>query len=240
MDNDEFLLHNWFNSELSKSGTEELTDAAVSSSADMADLQSRYSSLFTSVLEPLATALRNSVSAAIKDCPNVDSVRTRAKGIPSFILKASKLYNTANETFPKYDDPLNEIQDQLGALVLVRYTNNVDCVVETIKSHFKAVEDKLIVPDEPNEFGYEGHHIVLLLPDALLEPYKDNKDCPKFFELQIKTLYQYAWSEAGHNIAYKGHNLTEEQKKTIAFLASMTWGSDKIFSDLARTFGELQ
>jgi putative GTP pyrophosphokinase len=56
-----------------------------------------------------------------------------------------------------------------------------------------------------------------------------------FFELQIKTLFQHAWSEAEHDLGYKPATvLSSDQKRRLAFTAAQAWGADQIFDELYR------
>lgn len=54
-----------------------------------------------------------------------------------------------------------------------------------------------------------------------------------FFELQIKTLFQHAWSESEHDLGYKPTTtLSSDQKRRLAFTAAQAWGADQIFDEL--------
>ena len=53
------------------------------------------------------------------------------------------------------------------------------------------------------------------------------------FELQVRTLYRHAWSEAEHDIGNKpGRKLTKIEKRNFAFTAAQSWGADPIFQEL--------
>jgi ppGpp synthetase/RelA/SpoT-type nucleotidyltranferase len=136
----------------------------------------------------------------------------------------------------KYDRPFQQIQDQVGARVITFYLDDVIAVASTIERYFKRIETRDMVPDSESEFGYIGKHYILAVPDDV---YPDDegeaKLIPKFFELQIKTLFQHAWSEANHDIAYKPvTTLTSLQKRQLAFTAAQAWGADQIFETLSR------
>jgi ppGpp synthetase/RelA/SpoT-type nucleotidyltranferase len=67
------------------------------------------------------------------------------------------------------------------------------------------------------------------IPDGL-------EECaPDFFELQIKTLFQHAWSESSHDIAYKPPRpLTSLEHRNLALSAAQAWGADQIFDQLGK------
>ena len=66
----------------------------------------------------------------------------------------------------------------------------------------------------------------------------DRSKIPQFFELQLKTLFQHAWSEAEHDLAYKpSEPLSTLQQRQIAFTAAQAWGADQIFEQLHAELG---
>ena len=88
-------------------------------------------------------------------------------------------------------------------------------------------------PDSDQKFGYLGKHFIIPVPSDVL-PEEGTKDVPKHFELQIKTMFQHAWSESSHNLAYKDDHgkLTSEERRMIAYAAAQAWGADRIFKDV--------
>jgi ppGpp synthetase/RelA/SpoT-type nucleotidyltranferase len=107
-------------------------------------------------------------------------------------------------------------------------------VKSAIEAYFHAIEWIEKKPENDSEFGYFGEHYTLNIPDdAIPEGLEDR--CPKFFELQIKTLFQHAWSEAHHDIGYKApRELTSLEVRQMAFSAAQAWGADQIFLQLAK------
>ena len=63
-------------------------------------------------------------------------------------------------------------------------------------------------------------------------------DAPGFFELQIKTLFQHAWSEANHDLGYKPETpFDTNQKRLMAYTSAQAWGADREFDRLAEELG---
>jgi len=130
---------------------------------------------------------------------------------------------------------LNQIQDQLGTRIVTFYKSDVNNFAEEIKKYFRYIESRQIVPDSERESGYEGRHFILFIPrDVFDDVVKEDESIP-FFELQIKTLFQHAWSEAEHDLGYKpSGDLSSDQEKRLAFTAAQAWGADQIFDELYR------
>jgi putative GTP pyrophosphokinase len=195
------------------------------------DLVSRYSERFHDYLVPMSKAVEAFLYDTVKTYPRIDMVTARAKGIESFMEKASKGENGR----PKYTDPLAQIQDQIGARVVTRYLCDVDAISQLVEHYFSTIEAQRVVPDSPKEFGYEGKHYILLIPDDLFVGSLKGMRQPQVFELQVKTIFQYAWGEADHDLGYKpSGQLSNDQKRRIAFTAAQAWGADRIFDELSR------
>jgi putative GTP pyrophosphokinase len=182
------------------------------------------------VLQVIAIQLEELVSEYLRGEPRIDRITTRAKEIDSFVEKALKMENKKR----KYPDPLSQIQDQVGARIITFYRADVERLDEIVLRYFTPIESKDRVPDSEWEFGYFGRHHVLLLPSDVT-PEDPNSDLvPRFFELQIKTLFQHAWSESEHDLGYKAGEspLTSDQKRKLAFTSAQAWGADHIFDEL--------
>lgn len=193
----------------------------------MLGLRADYESRYRECLVPLAKRLEAHVADAVEGISRVDRVNARAKSVDRFIVKAESLVGGQ----PKYSDPLNQIQDQVGARVITFYLDDVEVVANRIEEMFRPIEAKLIVPERDSEFGYFGKHYVLLLPLDVID--EADARTPRFFELQIKTLYQHAWSEANHDLGYKPEAERDAATvRKIAFTSAQSWGADLIFNDL--------
>lgn len=183
------------------------------------------------VLVSLAERIENHLKSLFSGFPRIDRISARAKSVDRFVGKATKQENGK----PKYDDPLNQIQDQVGARIVTFYVSDVERVRAEIEKYFKYIESKRIVPESESEFGYEGRHFILFVPMDLLDETLTGDESVEFFELQIKTLFQHAWSEAEHDLGYKpSGNLTSDQKRRLAFTAAQGWGADQIFDEMYR------
>lgn len=183
-------------------------------------------------LTRIASALERQISEFLARTPHVDRVNARAKSIDRFVAKAKKI----DSGQPKYTDPLSQIQDQIGARIITFYLSDVEKISEVVEKYYRPVEAKSLIPESDWEFGYVGKHYILLTPQDIIDDDIESEEVPEFFELQIKTLFQHAWSEAEHDLGYKpGSNpLSSEEKRKLAFTAAQAWGADKMFDELCK------
>ncbi|HEX3487109.1 MAG TPA: hypothetical protein VHT51_18785 [Micropepsaceae bacterium] len=201
-----------------------------SSNPEPESLEALYRRRYDTVLVRLAAALEVHITDLINGQSRIDRISARAKTVDRFLKKA----RTLDEGKPKYGEPLSQIQDQIGIRIVVFYKSDVERIDALVKKYFRAVEYQKLVPESESEFGYFGQHFVLVLPTDVIDDDMDTSLVPGFFELQIKTLFQHAWSEADHDLGYKPGNkpLTSEQKRLIAFTSAQAWGADHIFDRL--------
>ena len=203
-----------------------------SSSQRHEELEAAYRRRYDAVLVRLAEAIGAHISDCMNGQPRIDRITARAKDVGRFVKKAA----TCEDGILKYAEPLSQIQDQIGARIVVFYESDVERIDARVKKYFTAIEYQKVVQDLESEFGYFGQHLVLVLPTDVIEEDMDRSLIPDFFELQIKTLFQHAWSEADHDLGYKSGDrpLTSEQKRLVAFTSAQAWGADHIFDRLIR------
>ena len=196
----------------------------------MSELEGAFRARHDVVLTPLARRLETFLADVCSDITRIDRISARAKSVERFLTKA-----TANRgDAPKYDEPMEQIQDQVGARIVVLFRQDVDAVSRRMEEFLRYVESREVEPAADYEFSYFGRHYISLLPDDVLDPTWPRDLVPGFFELQIKTVFQHAWSEASHDIAYKPMlgELTPHDKRALAFASAQAWGADNAFQEI--------
>jgi putative GTP pyrophosphokinase len=203
----------------------------INSSPKHEALTAEYKQRHDAVLTPLAEALRAFLAKCLDGQPRIDRVAARPKSVDRFVAKAFKVNKDGQS---KYQDPLNEIQDQVGVRIITFYKSDVDRLDLLIKEWFRPIEYKDHIPESNWEFGYFGRHYILAIPSDVIDPSWPKDLIPRFFELQAKTLFEHAWSEAEHDLGYKPGEepLTPRQIRSLAYTSAQAWGADRMFDDL--------
>jgi ppGpp synthetase/RelA/SpoT-type nucleotidyltranferase len=200
----------------------------------MTDAVAEYARRYNAFLPNVAARLADLVRDHLAGSKRVDSVNARAKDPESFALKAERLNDDRQR---RYEHPLTQIQDQIGVRIVVFFDSDVNTIKEVINDYFRPIEDQTIVPDSLWKFGYFGKHLILATPKDVVPNDVPIAEVPAFFELQIRTLFQHAWSQANHDIGYKPPgDLTDDQQRRLAYTAAQAWGADREFANL---FAEL-
>jgi putative GTP pyrophosphokinase len=199
----------------------------------MSELEESYRRRFDAALTPLAAAIEAQLRDYFAAEPHIDRITARPKSIERFLVKAHAIRNER----PKYPEPLHQIQDQVGARIVTFYLSDIARAAAVVERYCRQIEARNVIPESEWEFGYFGRHYVLVIPTDLIDPALDRALIPEFFELQVKTLFQHAWSEANHDPGYKpgAVPLTADAQRRLAFTAAQAWGADHIFDEL---FGE--
>ena len=184
---------------------------------------------------PILVNVANGLQAYLKKMTEgilrIDSIVARAKNPDRYFAKAVKTDDKGNR---KYNAPIYDIQDQIGARINVLYLSDVEQVRLHIIQFMNFIEEAPKSPSNDDAFGYIGHHFIFQMREDII-PDENKDDVPEFFELQIKTLFQHAWSETSHDIGYKApRELTSDERRQMAFTAAQAWGADKIFEELAQ------
>lgn len=189
-----------------------------------------YEKRYHSILVDAAKKLEEHLCDILSNSDRIDRISVRAKSPKSFCNKALSK-NDAGEF--KYDQPLDQIRDQIGARLIVLYLDDVESLIKEIQRYLNPIEIKSHVPENQWKFGYFGRHFIFICPDDIWENGCRPPNSPLVFELQIKTLFQHAWSEANHSIGYKGIAVpgTDAERK-MALASAQAWGSDQIFNEL--------
>jgi ppGpp synthetase/RelA/SpoT-type nucleotidyltranferase len=183
-------------------------------------------------LERVAAQLQLFFKDLLRDLPRIDAISARAKSPDRFNDKAKRIENGEL----KYQNPDYEIQDQIGARVTVFYLSDVEKVRIYISKYLRYIEMIDKYPQSDSEFGYFGLHFILRTPEDVVPDDIQLDAIPEFFELQIKTLFQHAWSEAHHDLGYKSRReLNSDERRKVAFTAAQAWGADTIYEELAQT-----
>jgi ppGpp synthetase/RelA/SpoT-type nucleotidyltranferase len=197
-------------------------------------IRDEYAARFDS-LTAIAERLQKFLKGTLDGIERIDSITARAKNPDRYFQKAVKVDSTTGDR--KYSDPKHEIQDQVGARITVFYLSDVEKVRSEIVRHMRFIEEASKSPLSDSEFGYFGLHFILSLPEDVVAEHEEEM-ATDFFELQIKTLFQHAWSEAHHDLGYKSlRDLTTEERRKVAFTAAQAWGADTIFEELSRSLG---
>ncbi len=194
-------------------------------------VREEYQARFDQVLEPLARQIEAEIRNLLEGEPRIDRIQARPKSVERFVEKASKSSESGE---PKYKHPFLQNQDQVGVRIVVFYLSDVDRVSNIVEKYFRTAEAKTLVPESEWSFGYFGKHYILLVPAELKSESWAREKIPTVFELQIKTLFQHAWSEANHDLGYKPETKTLEPDdlRRLAFTSAQAWGADQSFEQL--------
>ena len=131
---------------------------------------------------------------------NYLSVDGRTKSVASFAAKAARQVDDQLE----YDEPLEEITDQIGVRVITYVHSDVAAVAEVFDDQLVVLDDRDLGRETANEgrFGYASRHLLVTVGDPPPDTYGDLAGHRA--SVQVRTVLQHAWAEFEHDIRYKG------------------------------------
>jgi len=181
-------------------------------------LRPRYKQLEDGLKRDLLTSLDR---AGIK----VLSIESRVKEFDSFWDKVRRKH---------YDNPSADMQDVCGLRIICYYPSDVEPVCQVIGSELDIVEsvdkaDSL----EPEEFGYLSRHFVVTPNEHMLKTpsYRDLDGVRA--EIQVRTVFQHAWAELSHELAYKKKQQAPRKfRRRLSQLSAMLEHLDDQFDEV--------
>ena len=106
----------------------------------------------------------------------------------------------------RYGNP-TQITDLVGFRIVCYLLSDVQKIKSVIEHHFKIDWGNTKYPQDKlkeNEIGYRSTNYIVKLSDHLLDEEKDNEKFKELsFEIQVKTLLDFAWQEIQHDRVYK-------------------------------------
>ena len=162
---------------------------------------------------------------ALEGTPHIDRIAFRVKGESSFLEKAED-----------YEDPLKEIEDQIGGRVIVFFVSDIAVVCDALgKGGFHVVERESKHPPKYSEFDYESVHYVCLIPVTAKNDSWEQHQLPTTFEIQVRTIFMHAFAEPQHDLKYKNtQQLTTKQKRKLSWIAASAWGADEMLNNVRK------
>jgi len=125
----------------------------------------------------------------------------------------------------------SDITDIVGIRIVTRYEDTVDNIASIIESEF-CVDDTNTIDKrkamDPDRFGYLSLHYIVSLDGkrSSLPEYRILNDLT--FEIQIRSILQHAWAEAGHDLGYKSKvEVPRDVQRDFSRLAGLLELADK-------------
>ena len=117
---------------------------------------------------------------------------------------------------------LHEITDLLGIRIVTLHLNAITPIVSGIKSSFHIDDRKSGL--RTNSAGYRSTHLVCAPAGS-----------DRWFEVQIRTASEHAWSELQHPI-YKGTSIDGDDAETLVRIATLYHEADVLAANLRKRF----
>lgn len=183
------------------------------------------------------------INALLKRCDTgeVTKIEGRIKEREECIKKFQRKYQNQLEAAEHPYEIKDFISDLIGIRIVCLYEDQIPELSAMLQQHFRTLDvtDKIaLVEATEDSFGYKGLHMDLALGDALAEQPKYQPFANLFFEVQIRTLIQDAWSVLDHKIKYK-KSIPNDLKRRINILSALFELADHEFKEIRNATTEL-
>ena len=175
------------------------------------------------------------------DVGEVTKIEGRVKDREECIRKFQRKYQGKLEADEQPYEIKDFISDLIGIRIVCLYEDRVSVVSELLQRHFKIlnVTDKIsAVESTEDSFGYKGLHMDLALGDGMAAQPKYLPHADSFFEVQIRSLIQDAWSMLDHKIKYK-KSIPVDLKRRINILSALFELADREFREIRNATADL-
>ena len=136
-----------------------------------------------------------------------------------------------------YQNPFARMDDLFACMITVPNPPAIENVREDVESTFQIVEARQR-DVKPEEFPYTDLNLYLkVIPEF---HNRDEAYLDVIFELQIKTLLQQAWSQAGHDVIYKGSKRSWGLARIASQLRALLEMADSVLANLEGAADTLQ
>lgn len=157
-----------------------------------------------------------SLVRSLLDDPRLDihKIEARAKDPQSTHLKLLR---------KRYENPADQLTDQIGVRVITYYAIDVDRVVDKLKGHFvidyqKSVDKRRVLGTR--SFGYSSVHLVVRLKQRYARKGKYSALSEIWLEIQVRSILEHAWAEIEHEVVFKSAiNYPESVDRRFAAVA---------------------
>lgn len=152
----------------------------------------------------------------------------RIKSPESVLIKAEK---------ERFKRPFIEMDDLFACTITVPNSLLMKDVLRDVRKNFEVVEERRRKL-KPIEFDFDDLILSLKIRDNF--SIKDTALLDLAFELQIKTLLQQAWSQAGHDVIYKAKRKTWGLSRIASQVRALLEMADTILANLESAADILQ
>jgi len=193
------------------------------SSPDQNTIRKDYEK-FLEIRHNIVNNIKENVEQILRTFDSNLVVSGRIKNFSSYFSKYLRLLKSENNN-PK-------ITDLLGVRIICPFIEDIGAAENLINKNFTVVEKELKGNYTFKEFGYESIHILIKIPQSLIDKYGDPGT--DIVEIQIRTILQDAWAEVEHELVYKAEfsPFDEPMKRKLAAVNASLSLADIIFQEI--------